>query len=229
MGAYATLDSASDEARNLGRRKRPVRSGGNAKGMISMATPTYLKNFKAFLASSPGFFNDPEMLKEFYAGSDRAAVILQASLVEGILEAILTTKMRPDLPKDLKDRLFDGSGPLSSFAAKINVAYALELFGPVFLHDLNLIRELRNGFAHAQYPMTLSTLEIAEVCKHLRLVDDQKLSIIPLSYYENSPGRAVANDKTHPRTRFTVTCHTIAISLLQAQPKIAARVMHTLP
>ena len=50
------------------------------------ATPAYLRAFKTYLASSPGFFDLPAMELEFYGNmSDRAAVILQASSVENIL------------------------------------------------------------------------------------------------------------------------------------------------
>lgn len=198
-------------------------------GEDNTATPAYLKAFKDFIALSPGFHDDPEMLKEFYAGSDRASVILLGSFVENILVAVLKSKMRPDLSNTLEGRLVEGNGPISTFSAKIHIAFAFELFGPVFLHDLNLIRELRNAFAHVQHPMTLSTPQIAEVCKHLKLADDRKLSISPMSYFEHSPDQTVAKDKTHPRTRFTVTCHTISISLLQVQSAILNRAAYTLP
>jgi hypothetical protein len=115
-----------------------------------MPTPAYLRAFKAYLASSPGFFDLPAMELEFYGNiSDRAAVILQASSVENILQSVIETKMRKPLSNDLRDRIFEGNGPLSSFSHKILTGYALGLFGNVFRHDLDLIRELRNGFAHA--------------------------------------------------------------------------------
>jgi hypothetical protein len=113
-----------------------------------MATAGYVKAFKTFVETLPDFSHALAMEQEFYLGSDRAAVILQASNVEGILESLLQTKMRQPLSNDLRDRLFDGNGPLSTFSHKVMLGYALELYGPVFRHDLDLIRELRNGFAH---------------------------------------------------------------------------------
>ena len=57
-------------------------------GGFGMRTPAYLRAFKAYLASSPGFFDLPAMELEFYGNiSDRAAVILQVSSVENILKA----------------------------------------------------------------------------------------------------------------------------------------------
>lgn len=196
-----------------------------------MATPAYLKAFKAFLRSRAEFSDLPAMETEFYAGSDRAAVILQASNVENILQGIIEKKMRHPLSNDIRDRLFEGNGPLSTFANKIMVGYVLELFGPLFRHDLDLIRELRNGFAHVRRPMTLTTPEIAEVCKHLKLPDEQSLRVGPQAYYQRYPDLAVVSDQSHPRTRFTITCHTISVRLLEVEQTLLIRVKppYTLP
>jgi hypothetical protein len=182
-----------------------------------------------FLASSPGFGDLPAMELEFYTAGDRAAVILQASNVENILQGVIEKKMRQPLSRDLRERLFEGNGPLSSFASKINVAYALRLFGDVFRHDLDLIRELRNGFAHARHPMTLSTLQVAAVCKNLKLPDDAQRRVGPQAYYDRFPDLAVAADQSHPRTRFTVACHTISVRLLESVPGLEAGHLDLLP
>ena len=167
---------------------------------------------------------------EFYAGSDRAAVILQASNVENILQSVLQKKMRQPLASEFRERLFDGNGPLATFSNKILVGYALGLFGSVFRHDLDLIRELRNGFAHTRHPMTLSTPHVAEVCKFLKLPDDKKLRATgPQPYYDRYPDLAVAADQSHPRTRFTVACHTISVRLLELEQDILTGVVRSLP
>jgi hypothetical protein len=190
-------------------------------GFAIMPTPAYLRAFKAYLASSPGFFDLPAMELEFYGNiSDRAAVILQASSVENILQSVIETKMRKPLSNDLRDRIFEGNGPLSSFSHKILTGYALGLFGNVFRHDLDLIRELRNGFAHARHPMTSTTPEVAEVCKYLRVPDDEKLRIAPGAYYRLYPELTVSTDQSHPRTRFTIACHTISTRLLELEPSL---------
>jgi hypothetical protein len=196
----------------------------------TMATPAYLKAFRDFLVSSPGFGDLPAMEVEFYAGSDRPAVILQASNVENILQSVVEKKMRQPLTVDLRERLFDHNGPLATFSNKILVGYALGLFGSIFRHDLDLIRELRNGFAHARHPMTLSTPQVAQVCKFLKLPDDKKLRATgPQAYYDRFPDLAVAADQSHPRTRFTVACHTISVRLLEAEHALSTGVAYTLP
>jgi hypothetical protein len=173
----------------------------------------YRKTFKTFIDTPPDFSQLIAMEQEFYLGSDRAAVILQTSNVENILESLLKTIMRQPLSNDIRDRMFDGSGPLSTFSQKIMFGYAFDLYGPMFRHDLDLIRELRNGFAHVRLPMTLTTPEVAGMCEHLQLPDSE-LRWLPKAYYEKFD-REIVTDDTHPRTRFTRACHTIALCLLE--------------
>jgi hypothetical protein len=165
-------------------------------GEDMMATPAYLKAYRDYLARQPDFGSLPAMEQEFYLGSDRPAVILQVSNVENILQSVLEAKMRNPMPKDVRDRLFEGLGPLASFSAKILVGFAFNLFGPVFRHDLDLMRELRNGFAHARHPMTLSTPEIAGVVAQLRL-PDQPGHAGPPSYYQQFDIEIAADASPH--------------------------------
>jgi hypothetical protein len=195
-----------------------------------MTTSGYLKTFKAFIDTPPDFSHLLAMEEEFYLGSDRAAVILQASNVENILESLIQTKMRQPLSNDLRDRMFDGNGPLATFSHKIMIGYALNLYGPMFRHDLDLIRELRNGFAHVRLPMTLTTAEVAGMCKNLQL-PDSNLRWLPMAYSEKFDLEIVTDD-AHPRTRFTRACHTIALCLLelgQALRGLPGGVERTLP
>jgi DNA-binding MltR family transcriptional regulator len=71
------------------------------------------------------------------------------------------------LSKEEGDRLFVGSAPLSSFSAKIQVAYAIGLIGPKATHDLDRIREIRNAFAHAKVSITFDTDAVANTINGL--------------------------------------------------------------
>jgi hypothetical protein len=194
-----------------------------------MATPAYLRAFREFIDRPPQFNDLIAIEIEFYASSDRAAVILQASNVENILQGVIEKKLRQPLGNDLRDRIFDGNGPLASFSHKIMMGYALGLFANMFRHDLDLIRELRNGFAHVRHPMTFTTPEVAEVCKHLQLPDAEKLRRGPKAYYDRYPDSTVATDISHPRTRFTLACHTLAVHFLQLEEDIKTGVSYALP
>jgi hypothetical protein len=122
--------------------------------------------------------------------------------------------MRQPLSNDLRDRIFDGNGSLSSFSDKILVGFALEMYGPTFRHDLDIIRELRNGFAHVRLPLTLTAPEVAGMCAHLQLPDHKELRWLPQAYSEKYDLEIAADDK-HPRTRFTRACHTISLCFIE--------------
>jgi hypothetical protein len=63
--------------------------------------------------------------------------------LDAALERALLAKMR-ELSEAQRTNLFEGYGPLSSFAAKIDVAYALNIFDGALYADLIVIRMLSN-------------------------------------------------------------------------------------
>jgi hypothetical protein len=186
---------------------------GDLAGERCMATPAYLKTFRAFIDTPPAFAHLQNMEQEFYLGSDRAAVILQAANVEDTLESLIRTKLRRPLPADLDHRLFETEGPFATFSRKILAGFAFELFGPIYRHDLNTIRELRNGFAHVRIPMTFTTPEVAGMCEHLEIPELQH-TWLPGAYSAGCD-LEIATDKNHPRTRFTRACHTISLCFIE--------------
>jgi DNA-binding MltR family transcriptional regulator len=76
---------------------------------------------------------------------DRAAAVLSgcyvADFLEQILKALLAKGKRVD-------DMFSNQGALGSLVAKINLAFALGLASPAVCRDLDLIRKVRNHFAH---------------------------------------------------------------------------------
>ena len=63
----------------------------------------------------------------------------------------------------------DGSeAPLSSFSARIKTAYCLGLVTKQEFDDLNLIRRIRNRFAHRFHGYTFENQEIIDWCNSLK-------------------------------------------------------------
>jgi DNA-binding MltR family transcriptional regulator len=90
---------------------------------------------------------DDVLQAEFAKESDRAAVILTASLFDNALGQILRSRLVAS--PSSQDELLDGANaPLSTFSARINVAYRLGLISKTYCRDLHLIRAIRNHFAH---------------------------------------------------------------------------------
>jgi DNA-binding MltR family transcriptional regulator len=87
------------------------------------------------------------LLNEFKGESDRACVILAASLLDNALLALLQSKLAPCAGSN--DALFDGANaPLSTFSSRIDASYRLGLISARFCRDLHLVRRIRNEFAH---------------------------------------------------------------------------------
>jgi hypothetical protein len=181
--------------------------------------PKYIRDFKALSRANPSTREDAVAIeRELYArGNDRATAVMFGAYVEQSLQGHLLTAMRSNLSsKDCKG-LFDEHGPLGTFASKIATAYAFKLIGPICRGDLDLVRLIRNEFAHSRMHFNFETQEVCEVCKHFVLVD-QPQSLAPSAYIKAvSQNELVdASDRTHPKTRFIVTCHELTVRLFIA-------------
>jgi hypothetical protein len=94
--------------------------------------------------------------------------------------------MRQDLNSRDRRQLFEFEGALGTFSSKIVVAYALRLIGPVTRADLDLIRFLRNEFAHSRIPFGFTTPEVRAVCDRFKIVDLPG-NLIPHGYSSRVP------------------------------------------
>jgi hypothetical protein len=178
-----------------------------------MSDPAYIKAFKKYTRDEPTFSDLPAMEQEFYGEADRAVVILQASMVESILENAIAQRMRHDLKDETRKDLFDFEGPVGTFSAKITIAYALGIFGSTTRRDLDLIRLMRNQFAHCRKPLKFSLPVVVAICAHLVLPDVGGVSLTPTALLRISKTDKV--DLKNPKTRYVTCCHSIAAHLLE--------------
>ena len=98
--------------------------------------------------------------------SDRATAILAAAHFENILGKQIMHKF-VELNRELQKKIFDGYGPLSTFSAKIDIAFALGLYDEENRKGLHKIRRIRNEFAHAPMPIKFNNEKIADMCSKL--------------------------------------------------------------
>jgi hypothetical protein len=169
--------------------------------------PAYLRNLKLMTRANPTDRDLPELEKEVYGGNDRARAVMLSAILEAALEIFIRNKTRPTLNSDDTSRLFDYSGLLGDFGGKILAGYAFNFYGPQTRHDLDLIRILRNEFAHSRVSFDFTTAEVAAVCAQLK-APDWPGAFIPHAWLEIVP--LEDGDKTHPRTRFRGACQSAA-------------------
>jgi len=97
----------------------------------------------------PGEYNlgkHGKFVEEFHGESDRAAAVLAGAYMDNILQQLIYRFLIDDQKR--VSSLFKGMGPLASFFARIEVAYALGLLTIEEHEDIHIIRRIRNHFAH---------------------------------------------------------------------------------
>jgi hypothetical protein len=78
--------------------------------------------------------------------SERAAVILAAARIDSDLEKLLKHVLHRCPGGD--DTLFDSDRALGTFSAKIAIAHRLGMLDQDFEHAIQMLRKIRNDFAH---------------------------------------------------------------------------------
>jgi DNA-binding MltR family transcriptional regulator len=127
-------------------------------------------------------------IQEFQQETDRAAALLAVAYLDSKLEELLQSKF-VSKHRIIKD-LFKGQGALSSFSAKVSIAYAVGLISLPTTDDLHHIRKIRNDFAHKIHGLSFQTTSIASRVNALSslkalkntLVKTTDGKMIPLSF-----------------------------------------------
>jgi hypothetical protein len=90
--------------------------------------------------------------KELRGESDRACALLAGSALSDGLRELLAAYFVP-LTEGEHDHIFhDENAALGNFASRTEVSYALGLIGPDERRASNIIRRIRNQFAHTITP-----------------------------------------------------------------------------
>ena len=120
---------------------------------------------------------DMERVYDYYTElskeSDRGAAILAAATFEGWISAIIMgyfVKLNSELERKLLEY-----GPLSTFSAKIDFAFALGLYNKPTRKNLHIIRNIRNQFSHSTEPMKFENESISVLCRKLDIGDTSDL------------------------------------------------------
>lgn len=103
-------------------------------------------------------------------GSDRACVIVATAFLDDLLGALLKHHFLASPTK--VDELFDNSGPLGTFNAKIGLAFRLGLLSCEEYKLLHTIRKIRNDFAHSSCTSSFgSTDSVKDLTNKLQISD----------------------------------------------------------
>jgi hypothetical protein len=113
---------------------------------------------------------DAEPTKQHYAQyieeanaekNDRGAAILIATNLENVLESAIIRQLQ--LGSKRRD-LFGLNSPAGTFDFKVRIGHALRIFGDETRGNLDIIRSIRNTFAHAKIPIKFTEPAITKAC-----------------------------------------------------------------
>lgn len=104
----------------------------------------------------------------------RAAIIMGSSRVDDSLRNLLTSQLIESTGSS--DNLFDPDRPLGSFSSRISLAYRMGLIDKSLESALQIVRKIRNNFAHEGSPMSLEEEPHIDRLRELnRLTDQSKI------------------------------------------------------
>jgi hypothetical protein len=163
----------------------PIR---NAIDALQRLSNTELKpeNYEAFFKEIGG------------VGSDRGAGILMVTSVEDTLQAAIESRL--SIPSDQRDIFFGADSPLGTFANKIRIGLALDIFDVKAKQNLTLLKAIRNAFAHSKISIDFETSEIKMACDLLAM------PAMPMMADGTQMRWAPQQQRYKGRARFQVVC-----------------------
>jgi hypothetical protein len=127
------------------------------------------------------------------AGSPIAVAILGAVLVEHDLERVIRRRLSIRDDEDW-EALLDERGPLSTFHRKIEMAYVLKIIDKPTRRNMDIIRAIRNAFAHSKRTIGFDNPLIAAELAKAQPMSRRKRAF------------RLLNRISDPKTKYTVLC-----------------------
>lgn len=93
-------------------------------------------------------------------------MLVRTSVLDANLEILIQLRM-PNLSNRLREKLFEGYGPVATFSAKIDIAYAFDIIDQDTRQTLNALRVIRNAFAHNKAGVHFGHEDIAKLVAKL--------------------------------------------------------------
>jgi DNA-binding MltR family transcriptional regulator len=132
------------------------------------------------------YANFQEMLAETRSEGDRACALILAANIDNCLRDLLEAFF-VEMSKNQKKDLFENNGPLSTFSSVSRIAFATGFLSLDEFNDINLIRAIRNLFAHKVQGWSFSTGEVAQLCTSLKMPATLRVEHPELADFVKSP------------------------------------------
>lgn len=144
---------------------------------------------------------------EMYDAHPTATAILGAATVEHDLDEALRSRLaRRD--EVLWHKLTGDNGPLGTFSRKIQIARALGAIDEATQHNMDIVRNIRNAFAHSKRLLNFDHEGIA--------VELDRIKIPKYARRQHKECKAV---KHGPKAAYVTLCHCISMHLVKRSKK----------
>ena len=100
--------------------------------------------------------------------SDRAKVIITAAQIDYLLDMKLKDHFSHG-NKNVQKKLFSGNGAFSTLSSKVNIAYCSGWIDSDVYHDIEVLRKIRNVFAHRFEALSLDSPDIIKLIKNFQV------------------------------------------------------------
>ncbi len=162
-------------------------------------------------------------VRELEGSSDRTAAIVATTFVEGRLTAVVKARLAQE-PRIL-DELFRTSGPLGSLSTKIDLALLIDVISKDAHHDLTIMKNIRNVFAHDLRSVSFEAQKIRCLCQNIKLIETL---VRPMNDDTWHPGAPLMLQITNypdclnnPRDRFLTAARLFVAALSPRHNKIS--------
>jgi len=148
--------------------------------------------------------------QEIDGESDRAIAILTFSLLEGLIEKLLRTYLNNDVRGGV-GKLFEPNNLLSGASKKLDLIFALHWIDKHLYDDINILKKIRNMFAHDIAIKSFDDVKISSRIQSLNHTEkpiiqaDQEL--VKVSY------SLEISDRFLYLARSLLCCHNLVITL----------------
>ena len=105
--------------------------------------------------------------RELAKESDRGLALYATAHIDTELEKLLKKKLIGS-EKHVKE-ILSFNGPLGTFSSKVKLSYSLGLIDKVMMDDINILRKIRNEFAHSDEAISFNTQNMKDLCDNLQL------------------------------------------------------------
>jgi hypothetical protein len=182
-----------------------VRRPGDARLTLrtqsrQMASKGVKKETLHTLSRQPLLGGDLEPYMKVISGeSDRACALVASSFVEHSLVNLLRAALIELTESEDSDLFVTKGAVLGNFAGRIDIAYALGITSKEQTSDLDIVRTIRNAFAHAVKAITFADPLVKAECGKFK----RKLICGEIPTFDE------------PRHHYSMVCHTLAIELCE--------------